>query len=56
MYSEVYQLCEKYEQVELFHVGWNNPYIIKCDKLCNERLDAEGLKAKNNPLINGLYF
>jgi ribonuclease HI len=40
--SEVYKLCEKYEHVEFFHVGRNNPYIIKCDKLCNERLDVEG--------------
>ena len=40
--SEVYQLCEKYEKVEFFHVGRNNPYIKKCDKLCNDRLDAEG--------------
>jgi ribonuclease HI len=42
--SEVYKLREKYEQVEFFHVGRNNPYIIKCDNLCNERLDAEGFK------------
>jgi len=42
--SEVYKLCEKYEQVEFFHVGRNNPYIQKCDKLCNDRLDAEGFK------------
>jgi len=44
MCSEVYKLCEKYEKVEFFHVGRNNPYIQKCDKLCNERLDAEGFK------------
>jgi len=42
--SQVYKLREKYEQVEFFHVGRNNPYIQKCDKLCNERLDAEGIK------------
>jgi len=41
MCSEVYKLCEKYEKVEFFHVGRNNPYIQKCDKLCNELLDAE---------------
>jgi len=42
--SQVYKLCEKYEKVEFFHVRRNNPYIQKCDKLCNERLDAEGIK------------
>ena len=41
MCGEVYKLCEKYEKVEFFHVGRNNPYIQKCDTLCNERLDAE---------------
>ncbi len=40
--SEVYRLCEKYEKVEFFHVGRSNPYIQKCDKMCNERLDVEG--------------
>jgi len=44
--SEVYKLSEKYEKVEFFQVGRDNPYIQKCDKLCNERLDAEGLKIK----------
>ena len=44
MCSEVYQLCEKYEKVEFFHVGRSNPCIIKCDKACNVRLDAEGFK------------
>ncbi len=44
MCSEVYKRCENYEKVEFFHVGRNNPYIQKCDKLCNERLDAEGFK------------
>ena len=46
MCSEVYKLCEKFEKVEFLHVGRNNPYIQKCDKLCNERLDAEGFKNK----------
>ena len=41
MCNQVYMLCEKYEKVEFFHVGRNNPYIQKCDTLCNERLDAE---------------
>ena len=44
MCSEVYKLRERYEQVEFFHVGRTNPYILKCDKLCNELLDAEGFK------------
>ncbi len=30
---EVYQLCEKYEKMEFFHVGRNNPYAQKCDIL-----------------------
>ena len=44
MCSEVYKLSEKYEKVEFFHVGRNNPYIKKCDELCNAKLDAEGFK------------
>jgi len=42
---EVYKLRDKYEQVEFIHIGRNNPYIQKCDKLCNDRLDAEGFKS-----------
>jgi len=42
--NQVYQFCEKYEQVEFFHVGRNNPYLKKCDNLCNEKLDAQGFK------------
>ena len=45
MCKEVYKLREKYEKVEFFHVGRNHPYIQKCDKLCNERLDLEGFKS-----------
>lgn len=45
LFNQVYKLCEKYEQVEFFHVARNNPYIQKCDKLCNERLDAEEYKS-----------
>jgi len=44
LYGEVYRLCEKYEKVEFFHVGRSNPYIERCDKMCNERLDAERSK------------
>ncbi len=39
MRGEVYKLCEKYEKVEFFHVGRNNPYIERCDTLCNKQLD-----------------
>ena len=42
MCSKVYQLREKYEKVEFFHVGRKNPYIQKCDELCNSQLDKEG--------------
>ncbi|MFW9877965.1 MAG: ribonuclease HI family protein [Candidatus Thorarchaeota archaeon] len=44
MCSEVYKLSEKYEKVEFFHVSRNNPYIKKCDKLCNAKLDNEGFE------------
>jgi len=42
--NEVYKLIEKYEKVEFFHVSRNNHYIKKCDELCNNKLDVEGLK------------
>ncbi len=42
--NEVYDLTNKYEDVKFFHVGRNNPYIEKCDILCNECLDAQGFK------------
>ena len=42
MCGEVYQLSEKYEKVEFFHVSRKNPYIQKCDELCNSQLDKEG--------------
>ena len=42
MCSKVYQLREKYEKVEFFHVSRKNPYIQKCDELCNTQLDKEG--------------
>ena len=42
--SEVYQLCDKYEKVEFFHVGRGNIYIQKCDELCNSQLDKEEIK------------
>jgi ribonuclease HI len=40
--SQVYQLRQKYEKVEFFHVGRKNQYIQKCDYLCNSQLDKEG--------------
>jgi tRNA nucleotidyltransferase (CCA-adding enzyme) len=42
--SEVYQLCQKYEKVEFFHVSRNNDYIQECDKLCIFQLDKEGVE------------
>ena len=42
--NEVYKLTESYEKVDFFHISRNNPYIKKCDELCNEKLDAEGFK------------
>ena len=41
---EVYQLIQKYDKVDFFHVARNNEYIQKCDFLCNKRLDEEGFK------------
>ncbi|MFW9820681.1 MAG: ribonuclease HI family protein [Candidatus Thorarchaeota archaeon] len=40
--KQVYQLRQKYEKVEFFHVGRKNRYIKKCDGLCNSQLDKEG--------------
>ena len=42
MCSEVHKLSKKYKKVEFFHVSRNNPYIKKCDELCNSQLDKEG--------------
>ncbi len=33
MCNEVYRFWEKYEKMEFFHVGRNNPYAQKCDIL-----------------------
>ena len=44
MCGKVYQLRAKYEKVEFFHVSRKNPYIQKCDELCNSQLDEEGFK------------
>lgn len=42
--SQVFQMIDKFEKVDFFHVKRNDPFIKKCDLLCNERLDIEGLK------------
>jgi ribonuclease HI len=42
--SEVYQLVQKYERVEFFHVGRRNQYIQQCDELCNSQLDKESFR------------
>ena len=39
--KQIRRLMEKFQEVEISHVKRNNPYIQKCDQLCNERLDAE---------------
>lgn len=44
LYNQVYQLKEKFEKAEFSHVRRNNPFIQKCDFLCNEKLDSEGFK------------
>ncbi|MFX0138127.1 MAG: ribonuclease HI family protein [Candidatus Hodarchaeota archaeon] len=40
--NKVYQLSEKYKKVEFFHIGRDNQFIQKCDKLCNDKLDTQG--------------
>jgi ribonuclease HI len=39
--TEVHHLSKKFEKVEFFHVRRDNYYIQICDKMCNERIDAE---------------
>jgi ribonuclease HI len=39
--KEIRQLMKKFQKAELFHVKRNQPYIQKCDQMCNELLDAE---------------
>jgi len=39
--NEVHKLVKTYQKVEFFHVTRSNPYIQKCDALCNEKLDSE---------------
>jgi len=42
--NQVSQLRQKFEKAEFFYIKRNNPYIQKCDTLCNEKLDSEGFK------------
>ncbi len=44
MCDEVNKLREKYEKVEFFYIGRNDPYIQICDQLCNELLNAKGYR------------
>ena len=45
--EEVYEKIEFYEKVEFFHVPRENPYIQKCDRLCNLELDNAGYSKRN---------
>jgi len=40
--EEVYSLCQKFDDVKFFHVSRENPYIKKCDELCNQCLIDKG--------------
>ncbi|TXT64649.1 MAG: Ribonuclease H [Promethearchaeota archaeon] len=40
--NKIFSLEKKFEKLEFIHTPRTNPYINICDKLCNERLDAEG--------------
>jgi len=42
--SQVYKQREKFQKVEFYQIGRENPYIQKCDVLCNECLDKKGIK------------
>jgi len=44
--NKVYTLCNKYNNVEFYHIGRDNAYIQICDKLCNDTLDSKGFKKK----------
>jgi ribonuclease HI len=39
--NEVHRQCKNFQKVEFFHVKRDNPYIQKCDELCNKKLDSE---------------
>lgn len=40
--NKVFALVAEFEYVEFIHVPRSNKFIQVCDKLCNERLNAEG--------------
>ena len=42
--DQVYRQRAKFEKVEFYQVGRENPYIQKCDALCNDCLDRKGIK------------
>ena len=44
--NEVYNLCDIYNNVNFYHIGRNNAFIQKCDKICNDILDSKGFKKK----------
>lgn len=44
LFKEVHKLIGKYEKVEFIHTKRDDQFISICDRLCNECLDAEGIK------------
>jgi ribonuclease HI len=42
--KEVDKLTEIYEKVKFIRIQRDNQFISICDRLCNERLDAQGIK------------
>ncbi|MBN1216039.1 MAG: ribonuclease HI family protein [Candidatus Lokiarchaeota archaeon] len=42
LYEKVVHLLKKYKKVEFIHVNRENPFIQKCDTMCNECLNNEG--------------
>ena len=42
--KDVHKLIGIYEKVEFNHIKRDNQFIAMCDRLCNERLDSEGIK------------
>ena len=39
--KEVIAALKSFQKVEFVHIGRNNPYIQKCDLLCNKKLDEQ---------------
>ena len=42
--KEVHKLIGKYEKVEFIHIKRDDQFISICDRMCNDRLDSEGIK------------